>query len=430
MNTPHPDPPPQGGRGAQPLRVLSLAGLAAFFVSFDSAVLVLALPAIAADFHSSVPALTDLGSALAVGTLAALPISMLVDRLGRRRLLVAAVAAFSLANLASATAPTLAGLAAARVVAVCFETVASSAAVALVIEEVAPDRRGLAVAAVTVAAGAGTGLTTLLYPLLAPHWRVLYLAGASGLLAALVLALLLPESRAWAAAMGKPSPLAGGDGPSHPAPQGAGYPGPEGVSERRVAALRLLWQPPWRDRLLTLAAAGALGALFYSPAGLLVVLFGSRQLGLSPTLISATVVVAGVASTPAFLVGGRLSDRFGRRIPAVALSMLATCFAAFTFLDGDLGYWAGNVGWSVLASASVPVLGAWYGELFPTRARATSESAGALAGALGGVIGFQLVGLLQPRVGLAPALAGLAAVALAGAALLFRLPETRGEPLP
>lgn len=383
--------------------MLSLAGLAAFFVSFASAVLVLALPAIAADFRSSVPALTDLGSALAAGTLAALPISMLVDRLGRRRLLVVSVAAFSLANLASAAAPSLAWLAAARVVAVCFETVASSATIALVIEEVAPDRRGLAVAAVTVAAGAGTGLTTLLYPLLAPHWRQLYLAGAAGLVAALVLALLLPESRAWTAAV---------------------------EVERRVAALRLLWQQPWRPRLLTLAASGALGALFYSPAGLLVALFGSRQLGLSPTLISATVVVAGVASIPAFLVGGRLSDQLGRRLPAVALSILATCFAAFTFLDGQVGYWTGNVGWSVLASASVPVLGAWYGELFPTRARATSESAGAVAGALGGVVGFQVVGLLQPRVGLAPALAGLAAGALAGAGLLFRLPETRGEPLP
>ena len=399
--------------------MLSLAGLAAFFVSFDSAVLVLALPAIAADFRSSIPVLTDLGSALAVGTLAALPISVLVDRLGRRRLLVASVAAFSLANLASAVAPSLAWLAAARVVAVCFETVASSATVALVIEEVAPDRRGLAVAAVTVAAGAGTGLTTLLYPLLAPHWRQLYLAGAAGVVAALVLALFLPESRAWAAAV-NPPPLAGGGGP----------PGSEGVVERRVATLRLLWRTPWRPRLLTLAASGALGALFYSPAGLLVALFGSRQLGLSPTLISATVVVAGVASTPAFLVGGRLSDRMGRRIPAVALSMLATCFAAGTFLGGRVGYWAGNVGWSVLASASVPVLGAWYGELFPTRARATSESAGAVAGALGGVVGFQLVGLLQPRIGLAAALGGLAAVALAGAALLFRLPETRGEPLP
>src|SRR5262249_50700950 len=82
-------------------RALALAGLAAFLVIFDSAVLVLALPAISADFHTSTAALTGLGSALSLGTVAALPVAMQADRLGRRRLLTLAVAGFSLANLAS-----------------------------------------------------------------------------------------------------------------------------------------------------------------------------------------------------------------------------------------------------------------------------------------------------------------------------------------
>src|SRR5205823_5216198 len=51
------------------VRPLALAGLAAFFVSFDSAVLVLALPAIAADFRTPVAELGRLGSALSLGTL-------------------------------------------------------------------------------------------------------------------------------------------------------------------------------------------------------------------------------------------------------------------------------------------------------------------------------------------------------------------------
>src|SRR5262249_3317863 len=173
-----------------------LAGLAVLLVSFDSSVLVLALPAIAAELHSSVPALTELGSALALGSLAALPLSMLADRLGRRVVLASALAGFSAANLASALAPTLIWLTAARVVAVCFETVAASVATALVIEEVPQERRGLAVAAITVMAGAGTGLTTLIYPLLAPRWRLLYVAGSAGVFAALLLARRPPGSRA------------------------------------------------------------------------------------------------------------------------------------------------------------------------------------------------------------------------------------------
>jgi MFS family permease len=142
------------------------------------------------------------------------------------------------------------------------------------------------------------------------------------------------------------------------------------------------------------------------------------------------VIVAGVASAPAFLVGGWLSDRFGRRRLGVGLSLLTACFAAITFTGGRAGYWAGTVAWSVLASAAVPVLGAWYGELFPTRARATSESAGAVAAALGGALGFQVVGLLQPSLGLGGSLVAAAGGALAGAAMLVLLPETGGKPLP
>lgn len=385
------------------LRALALAGLAAFFVSFDSAVLVLALPAIAADFRTPVADLSRLGSALALGTLAALPVAMQADRLGRRRLLVVSVAGFSLANLASAWSPSLAWLAASRVAAVGFETVAGGTATALVVEEVGPDQRGLAVAAITVAAGAGTGLTTLLYPLLAPDWRALYLIGGSGVVGAAVLALLLRESRTWAASVA-------------------------GVPPR--LPLRVLLEPTWRPRLAVVAASAALGALLYEPAGLLSALFGSRELGLSPALISAVTVVSGLASVPAFLAGGRLSDRLGRRRLAAGLGVLTALAAAATFAGGRAAYWAGSIVWSVLASASVPVLGAWYGELFPTRARATSEAVGSVAGAVGGSAGFQLVAALQPTLGLGHGLAVPAAAALLASALLLLLPETRGAPLP
>src|SRR5438132_1410878 len=98
--------------------VLALAGVATFFVSFDGSVMILALPAIAADFGASVPAIADLGSIFGLGTIAGLPIAMLADRRGRRRLLALAVAGFSVANLASAAAPGLWWLAGFRAVAV------------------------------------------------------------------------------------------------------------------------------------------------------------------------------------------------------------------------------------------------------------------------------------------------------------------------
>ena len=86
--------------------------------------------------------------------------------------------------------------------------------------------------------------------------------------------------------------------------------------------------------------------------------------------------------------------------------------------------------WSSFASADTPVLGAWSAELFPTRARATAEAMGSVAAAAGSIVGLQAVGALSQSIGLGPAIEVSGVVALAGAALLLLLPETRGAPLP
>ena len=86
--------------------------------------------------------------------------------------------------------------------------------------------------------------------------------------------------------------------------------------------------------------------------------------------------------------------------------------------------------WSVAAAAGQAIVGAWDGELLPTRARATAESAAALAGSFGGVVGLQTVRWLQPGWGLGSAVGLVSLPALAGAGLLLLLPETRGRPLP
>jgi MFS family permease len=387
--------------GRRGVEVLLLAGLSSLFVSLDASALTLALPAISHDFGASIPNLSQMGSVLALGALAGLPLGMLADRVGRRRLLIAGVAGFSLVNLASGLAPNLAVLTLLRLLAACFESVAGGVAVALVVEEVPADLRGIAVSALVVAAGAGSGLTTVIWPLLTPHWRLLYLIGGSGLMAAGLLAWRLRESRTWVAAS----------------------------RNERSMPLRLLLSRPWRGRLFVVLAVSMLGAVFYTPAGLFVVLFGSR-LGLSAALLSTVIVVSGLLSIPAFPLGGRLSDRWGRRRLGPLLAMASALCAGGTFTGGLPGYWIGNISWSVFASAAQPVTGAWYGELFPTRARATSEALAAVAGAAGAVIGLQLVGVLSPGLGLGHTLVLCAVAPLAAACLLLLLPETRAEPLP
>ncbi len=381
-------------------RTLVWAGLAVVLTAFDGSVLVLALPAIANDFHARVPALADLGSVLALGGLGALPLATLADRFGRRRLIAIGVGGFSIANFASAFAPTLGALAVLRLIAVCFEALVGGVATALIVEEAPPGRRGQAVSVLAVLSGAGTGITVLGYPVVAPHWRWLFLAGGIGLLAAPLIWTRLPEGRVWLRARVSGS------------------------------ALRLLIQPPWRRRLIVIAATTALLAVLLEPAGLLFTLFASRFLHMSPVGISELIFVSGVAGAASYLAGGYPTERFGRRAPGTALTGATAVAAGLSFVTGTPGFVAGNVLWSSLASAATPVLGAWSAELFPTRARATAEAMGSLAAALGSVAGLQAVGLLSQSVGLGPALALTGVVAFAGAGLLLLLPETRGAPLP
>ena len=376
------------------------SGVAVVLSGYQGSILVLALPAIARDYQAGIPALSGLGSILAIGTLGALPLAALADRFGRRRLIAAGVAGFSLVNFASAFAPTLAILAFLKLFAVCFEVLVVGVVTALVVEEAPVESRGKAVSVLSLLLGLGTGITVIAYPLLAPHWRWLYYASAVGLLAAPLIWWLLPEGRTW---------------------QSVRVTG---------SALRLLLEPRWRRRVAVLGAMFALLAVLLEPAGLLYTVYASVVLTWSPTFISILVVVSGVVGALAYLAGGYLTDRYGRRGPAIALTVATAAATSLSFATGAVGFFAGNVLWSAFASAATPVFGAWSGELFPTRARATAEAAIALAGAIGSIAGLALVAALSASASLGGAIELGGAAAVMGALLLFLLPETKQQPLP
>jgi len=376
------------------------SGVAVVLSGYQGSILVLALPAIARDYQAGIPALSGLGSILALGTLGALPLAALADRFGRRRLIAAGVAGFSLVNFGSAFAPTLAILAFLKLFAVCFEVLVVGVVTALIVEEAPVESRGKAVSVLSLLLGLGTGITVIAYPLLAPHWRWLYYASAVGLVAAPLIWWLLPEGRTW---------------------QSVRVTG---------SALRLLLEPRWRRRVAVLGAMFALLAVLLEPAGLLYTVYASVVLIWTPTVISILVVVSGVAGAFAYLAGGYLTDRYGRRGPAIALTIATAAATSLSFATGAVGFFVGNVLWSVSASAATPVFGAWSGELFPTRARATAEAAIALAGAIGSIAGLALVAALSASASLGGAIELGGVAAIAGALLLFLLPETKQQPLP
>ncbi|GAC1331397.1 MAG: hypothetical protein NVSMB17_09430 [Candidatus Dormibacteria bacterium] len=357
--------------------------------------MLVALPGIASQFHAGVGTLARLGALLSLGAAIALPLGAMADRWNRGRMATLGIVGFSLAAVASAMAPGIFPLAVARFAAVCMETLVAAVATACAVEVVEARRRGLAAAGAALCGGAGAAVAVVAYPLIAPHWQSLYLlAGVLGLFVAPV-ALLLP----------------------------AGQSRRPGVAPTRVG-------PPRGTALVVLSAAAALGGLLFGPANFFSVLYGSRRLGLSPADLSLVLVASGAVAAVGYVLGGLLTDRVGRRLPAVILLVLSCVLAAISYLPSTLAYVVAGVGWSGVAAASAPVITAWTAELVPTPSRVTGYTVLGIAGSVGGVAGLVLVGAAETFLGLPAAIWLTVAPALLGIALLVSLPETGGTALP
>jgi MFS family permease len=381
-------------------RTLFWAGLAVVLAGWNGSILILELPAVANSFGARVSDLSNLGSIVVFGALGAWPLATLADRFGRRRLIAVGVGLFCLVSLATAFAPSLTALAVLRLAASCFEGLVGVVATALIVEEAPPAHRGTALSALALLFGAGQGIPVVVYPFIAPNWRLLFLAGGLGVVAAPLIWRGLPESRAWRRAH-----ITG-------------------------SAVRVLLQPPWRRRVLILAAGALVGSILGEPAGLFFTVYASQYLHLTPGVISWMIAASAGCAILGYAAGGYLSDRFGRRILAVTLGVITAVFTGGGFVLGTAGFIAANLLWSGFASADTPVTGAWSGELYPTRARATAEATGGVAGTAGAIIGLQLIAALSPRLGLGRAIALAAVAGVASSLVLLLLPETKGRPLP
>jgi len=178
------------------------------------------------------------------------------------------------------------------------------------------------------------------------------------------------------------------------------------------------------------AASELVGAIPVELVGLFFTVYASHILHLTPGVSSWMIAAAAACAILGYAAGGFLSDRFGRRILAVTLGVITAVFTGGGFVAGTAGFIAANLLWSGFASAGTPVVGAWSGELYPTRARATAEATGGVAGTAGAIIGLQLVAFLTPHFGLGRAIAFASVAGVASSLLLLLLPETRGRPLP
>lgn len=347
---------------------------------------------------------TELGIGLAVIRLASLGglfVAGSADRVGRRTVLLVSAAVGLLLTIAAAASPGywwfVVVFAAGRPALSGTSSVAQVAAA----EETSFAGRAKAIALVTGAYGAGSGLTAVVHSLAsaALGFRGILALAAVPLLLVYIVRRKVPETARYRAASRE-----------HVVP----VLGPVGRAFRR--------------RLAVVAGLAFAVALVTGPANSFVFLYAQNIEHLPGYVTALMVVAAGVAGLGGLVVGQRLADRVGRR-PAAAIGMGLLAVAGVVAYSGSRpGLVAGYIFGVAIGGMFAPAAGALGNELFPTAVRASVAGWYVAAGVVGAAIGLVVFGELVDVVNsfsLAAAVTFLPVIPAAG--LFFLVPETRGR---
>jgi MFS family permease len=342
-----------------------------------------------------------LGAGLAVvrvGVLLAVGLGLLADRVGRRRFVVRAAVAHCLLGAALGLAPTFVAYVGGHLALRAVDTALAVAIGVLAVEAVPAANRALMLALVLLAGGAGTGLAVLSLPLAAAGragFAVTYALQLAGLPLVLHAGRRLPESRRFL----------------------------RHVAERHSYGEIL--RPPYRARFVLLAGTSLLGAAFFAPG----VEFFNRYLDHVHHFSSVEIVAfLAITTTPGavgVVAGGRLADRFGRKVIGAPFGALSALAAAGFYLSSGAWLWLLSLTAALLGAASGAALSPYGSELFPTRVRAGANTLLVLMTVCGSAIGLVVAGVLAGPLGIGRAVAVLAIGPLAVSAVVWlAFPET------
>ncbi|MEF2975945.1 MFS transporter [Subtercola sp. YIM 133946] len=184
------------------IQIAVLAGIVVLLDGLDNIVIGLVGPAMAASAGVKVAALSPVFSAGQFGFMAgALLIAPLGDRLGRKPVMIGAIALFGIMTVLTATADSVTGLLVLRFLTGVGMGGAAPVALALVAEYMPSRRRASTVAMVWAGFPLGGVVAGLVAPLFLPDWQLLFvLIGGVVVVVALILLWGIPESLGFLAA--------------------------------------------------------------------------------------------------------------------------------------------------------------------------------------------------------------------------------------
>jgi putative MFS transporter len=429
--------------------LLFMGGLGIAFDGMDGSLVAYLLPAVTPlwDLESWQTGLV--GSSLLIGILiGALSAGIAGDAIGRRRVMMYALALYCGATLVAAAAPSWELFFAARVVAG-IGIGAEAAIIPPFISEFVPARyRGIFVGSIAGFFSLGYVASALLgwlfVPALDDGWRIAQVITALPVLMLLWWRRRLPESPRWLIQRGRhreasevvealeaavrasgkdvpPVSLSSEPTPESP-PAPRRYKPGAGVVEiwrnnlaRRTAVLWMLWMS------ITFSFFG----FFVWIPSLLV----ERGLTISGSLTYALVIT--LAQIPGYYSGAFLNERLDRK-RTIAFYLLAGAASAFMMAQADsnselLFY---GVLLSFFMNGTYAGLYAYTPEVYPTAIRATGMGCASAVGRVGGISAPILIGVLFASIGFLGVFAMIAGVLVLGAVAVLTLGlSTRGRTL-
>jgi putative MFS transporter len=399
--------------GKQPMSMLRLVALGMAFESYDIGLVNAALKQIAESIEMST---SDTGYVMAgvrLGGLGVLLMIPLADILGRRRMFLAALIGMSLGTFLTAFAQTQAQFMLIQMVTRAFMLTGAALSVVILVEEFPADQRGSALGLMSVLGGMGYGLGAGLYAAVdaLPYgWRSLYALGIVPLLMLPMFRRSLRETRRFAEHARERSPTLGS------------------ISSFLSPIRELAATHP--RRLATVGLAGFFGAMGSIAVFQYTSFFVQQAHGWAPGQYSMLVLGGGFIGMFGNIVGGRGSDRFGRRRVGCAMLTLAPAFAIL-FFNGPS--WTLVLSWGLFVlcmSAADVVIRAQSTELFPTSQRGTSGGALIAVQSIGFFIGLALFGFGTGAEGdLSEVVSWVSLSTVAAAICLLFLPETHQREL-
>ncbi len=357
-------PEPLTSRQKTVLKLLWLASLPAAYVNtvFTQTVA----------YASSEFNISEQGQGLAAaivrwGVVIAIPLAALADRIGRRKIIISLAWLAPLVISLGAFAPSFAVL-------VATQTVGRPLGISLTVfvlvfatEEMGTNTRAWALSILAVGSGVGAGSAVGAIPLAGisdTSWRLVYLIGIGWLAVAYVLTRSLPETTRFLA-----------------------------LHEEQIHHTDVETHIH-RDRLWMQIAVAVLTNVFVATASI----FQSRYLKdireYSALEISLFITITTIPATVGLVAGGRLADKVGRKIVAVATVPTGTMLYALSFTTHGVAMWFFAIVGGILLGISYPAMAVFRSELFPTAHRNMGSALIMVASLIGGSVGLIGAGVL------------------------------------